>query len=216
MNTRNEPNIAGFWSWFAARSTEILEIVTGKRAGRVTDLIDRALEENGLDLTYEVTQGSAGGELTFTPEGDPEIGRFLDRFVASAPSLSDWLIFSRIQRKTLPTALAFVKALYGIDISNVRFKFAYLDDRYHLCFLHDGLCALDEDRRFLVASTLLDHAIGEEMVMEMIGQLEFQPSAEGIEMALLINEIIHETESQDLVLLPAPGTNLEVPENAAG
>jgi hypothetical protein len=192
MSTLKEPDLAGFWAWFAERESEILEIVTGKRAGRVTEMIDRALEAHGLDLTYEVTEGSAGGELTFTPEGDPELGRFLDRFVAAAPSLSSWLIFSRVQRKPFPTALAFVKALYGIDISDAHFKVAYVADRYHLCFLHDGLAALDEDRRFLVASTLLDHALGEALVMESIGQLEFKPSAEGVAMSLLINEIILE------------------------
>src|SRR5215831_7879058 len=134
-----EPNIPGFWTWFADNHLEILEIMQGKRTGRVTEMIDCALTANRLALTYEVTESVFGGELTFTPEGDPTLAGFIDRFVASAPSFDRWVIFGRVQRKSLPTALAFVKALHGIALSEARRKITWAEDRMHPCFLHDGL-----------------------------------------------------------------------------
>lgn len=193
------PNLVGFWTWFADHQGEIFEIIQGKKPGRVTEMIDQALRQMNLqDLTYEVTGGPGGAELTFTPQGDPVMARFLDRFVNEAPSLENWMIFSRIQRKALPAALKFVKALHGIDISDARFKSVELEGRYHLCFLHDGLFVLDDHRRFSVASTFLDHALGERTVMEWIGQIEFKKSGEGIAMGFLVNEILVETS--DLIL----------------
>jgi hypothetical protein len=193
-----QPNITGFWSWFADNHVEILEIMQGKRTGRVTEMIDEALAKNRLALTYEVTESVFGGELTFTPEGDAQVAVFIDRFVAFAPTLDGWVIFGRIQRKSLPTALAFVRALHGIDLSSTRFKVAWADDRIHLCFLDDALSALPEDQRYLVAGTFLDHALGESVSMEWVGAIDFKPSAEGIEMALMINEIIGELEGPRL------------------
>jgi hypothetical protein len=189
-----EPNILGFWTWFAENNARITEIMEGKREGRVTDLIDSALAANGLDFTYEVTEGVFGGELTFTPEGDPQLAAFVDRFVAHAPSFGDWVVFSRVQRKALGTALAFVKALHGVDLEDARFKVVWADERFHLCFLHDGLFALDEDKRYAVVSTFLDHALGEEISMEWVGTLDFKPSGEGVAMGLMINEIIAEID----------------------
>lgn len=191
-------NVTGFWGWFAERNVELLEIISGKREGRVTQMIDRALAENGLNLSYDVTEGVFGGELTFTPEGDPSVAEFIDGFVASAPSFDAWVIFPRRQRKSLAAAHAFVEVLHGIDLHDLHFKVVELEGRYHLCFLHDGLLALDEEHRYAVAGTFLDHALGEEILMRTIGQLEFRPSGPGIEMSLLINSIIRETMDADI------------------
>jgi hypothetical protein len=200
------PNLVGFWTWFADHQAEIFEIIQGKKPGRVTEMIDHALREMNLqDLTYEVTGGPGGAELTFTPQGDPVMARFLDRFVNEAPSLENWMIFSRIQRKSLSSALKFVKALHGIDISDARLKSVELEGRYHLCFLHDGLLALDDEKRFSVASTFLDHALGERTVMEWIGQLEFKKSGEGISMGFLVNEILVETTDELVTSLRPAG-----------
>jgi hypothetical protein len=200
------PDMLGFWQWFADHQSELLEIVQGKKAGRVTELIDGALASARLGhLTYEVTGGPAGAELTFTPQGDPVLARFIDHFIASAPSFERWMIFGRVQRKSLAAALKFVKAIHGIDISDARMKSVELEDRYHLCFLHDGLFALDEEKRFAIASTLLDHAIGEQTVMQWIGQIEFRKSGEGVAMGLLFNEIMRETADEPITSLRPAG-----------
>lgn len=195
-----DPDIRGFWSWFADHQAEILQIIQGKKAGRVTEMIDRALASTNLHhLTYEVTGGASGAELTFTPQADPLLAYFIDRFVAAAPSFENWMIFGRVQRKSIAQALKFVKAIHGIDISEAKLKSVELDDRYHLCFLHDGLFALTDDRRYTIASTFLDHALGEQTMMDWIGQLEFKKSGEGIEMGLLINELIVETSEESMI-----------------
>lgn len=189
----SQASIRGFWEWFEQHHTDIMAIMAGQRPGKVTELIDEALANQGLSMTYEITEGRFGGELTFTPCGDPVAAAFVDRFVAEAPPLDTWVIYSRRQRKSLQSALAFVKAVHGIDIADAHFQVRSVDGRYHLRFLHDGLLALDEDQRFAVAATFLDHALGEAVAMNYIGSIDFRPTTEGIEMGLVINQLISET-----------------------
>ncbi len=191
-NPSNE-NIRLFWKWFADHQEEVLEIMAGRRQGKVTDRIDKALSDAGLNLTYEVTEGTFGGELTFTPMGDPEMARFIDRFVAAAPSFETWMVHGRRQRKPLKAALAFVQALHDVDLSGARLKVRNFEGRYYLCFIHAGLSQLSEEMRFGVAATFLDHALGEAVTMSKIGGIEFRPEGEGIEMSLVINQLTRES-----------------------
>lgn len=201
-----DPDIRGFWTWFADHQAEVLEIIRGTKTGRVTEMIDQALAATHLHhLTYEITGGALGAELTFTPQGDPLLGYFIDRFVSAAPSFESWMIFARVQRKSLAAALKFVKALHGVDISEAKLKSVELDDRYHLCFLHDELFKMAEERRYSIAMTFLDHALGEQTVMDWIGQIEFKKAGEGIAMGLLINEIIVETSEEPITSLRPAG-----------
>ncbi len=187
-------DITGFWTWFSANHEQILEIMGGRRPGKVTEMLDRALEANHLNLTYVVTEGLTGAELTFTPEGDPQVAAFIDKLVEAAPKLETWVIRGRIRRKSIKAAIAFVEAVHGIDLANLHFKVRHLDGKYHLLFLSDVLMALDEEKRFAVAATFLDHALGEEIAMEYVGSAEFSANvAGGIEMGLVINQITRET-----------------------
>ncbi len=193
MAVADGPDIRGFWAWFADRQYEILEIVSGRRPGRVTDLIDEALFENNIHLTYDVTESALGGELTFTPEGNPDLARFLDRFVAAAPAFDTWLIFNRRQRKSLDIALRLVHSVHAIDLSTTRFKVSFKAGRYHLGLLSDELYELSEADRMRVATIFLHYALGEELVTQCVGDLEFLPSGDGIGMGLLVNEIVCDT-----------------------
>ncbi len=56
---------------------------------------------------------------------------------------------------------------------------------------------MSEDERYEVASTFLDHALGEQTVIDYVGQIEFQPTGGGVAMALLINQIIRETSNDE-------------------
>ena len=195
---RETEKIRVFWKWFADHHGEILEIMGGRRPGKVTDMIDKALTDAGLSLTYEVTEGTFGGELTFTPMGDPEMARFIDRFVASAPSFETWMIHGRRQRKPLKAALAFVQALHDVDLNGTRLKVRFLEGKYYLLFINERLAQMPEEQRFAVAATFLDHALGEAVTMSRIGGLDFKTAGEGIEMGLVINQITHETGTGDL------------------
>lgn len=190
------PDFRGFWQWFADHNHEILEIMAGRRPGKVTDVIDEALREHDLSFVYEVTEGPFGGELTFTPEGDPTLAKVIDRFVAQAPSFDTWVVHSRRHRKSFSAALAFVKALHGVDLTGLHFKVRNLGGQFHLLFIHPGLAALEEDRRFAVAATFLDHALGEAVAMSFVGALEFRDAGDGIDAPLVVNQIIREAEEE--------------------
>ena len=201
------PDPQGFWRLFADHNHEILEIMAGRRSGKVTDVIDDALRAHHLSFVYEVTEGPFGGELTFTPEGDPTAARVLDHFVAQAPSFDTWVVHSRRNRKPLKAALAFVKALHDVDLTGLHFKARKLGGQFHLLFIHPGLAALDEDRRFAVAATFLDHALGEAVAMSFVGGLDFRADGEGIDAPLVVNEIIREAGQEaasQLALTAAP------------
>jgi hypothetical protein len=189
------PDIDGFWGWFRSNHGRILEIMAGRRDGKVTELLDQALASHHLNLTYEVTEGVTGAELTFTPEGDPKVAAFIDKLLEKAPALENWIIHGRIPRKSLKAAIAFVHAVHGIDLSELHFKVRNVEGQYHLLFLSDDLMKLSEDQRFEVAATFLDHALGEGRAMEYVGGVDFHParSEGGIEMGLVINQITRET-----------------------
>jgi hypothetical protein len=188
------PDFRGFWQWFADHQLEILEIMAGRRPGRVTDVLDDALRGRNLNFVYEVTEGTFGGELTFTPEGDAAVAKVLDRFVAMAPSFDTWVVHSRRQQKPISAALAFTKAIHGIDLHGLHLNVRKLSGQYHLQFIHPELAALGDDRRFAVVATFLDHALGEALSMSVIGSVDFKQVGDGIDMPLVINQIIREAE----------------------
>lgn len=190
------PDPAGFWAWFSEHQHSLLEIIRGRGQGKVTDQFDAALARHGLQVAYEITEGELGGELTFTPEGDPEVAAFLDRLVKAAPTLPAWRIHSRIQRKSLAQAKAFVKALHGVDLTGLHLQVATQDGLYHLRFLHPDLARLPENQRFDVAGTFLDHALGEAIAMGFVASVGFTERGEGLEVALVINEIIRRAEQE--------------------
>jgi hypothetical protein len=186
-------DVDGFWKWFEAHHEEILEIMGGRRDGKVTDMVDKALEQHRLNLTYDITEGVKGAELTFTPMGDANVAAFIDALLAKAPKLDTWVMHGRTQRKSLTAALAFIQAVYAIDLADLHFKVKQTDEKYHLLFLSDPLAALPEEKRFEVAASFLDHALGEDLAMEIIGSVDFKPARPGgIEMGLVINQIIRE------------------------
>ncbi len=182
-----------FWTWFAAQERELADIVAGAIEGRVTEQLDAALKQHNLTLVYDITETPSGAELTFTPEGDPDVAPMVDAFVESAPVLSRWVVHSRRQRKPLPQALGFVKALHKIDLSEARLDVRLHNGKYHIRFLHDELHNLSEDQRFEIAASFLDHAAGESVAMAYVGGVDFAAlSDHGFEMALAINQLIAE------------------------
>lgn len=192
MSTKRDTSAAGFWQWFVGHHGELLDIVHRRREGRVTDLLDHALRANDLNLAYDVIESEKGAELTFTPEGDEGKVARIERIVASAPKIEGWTFHARRQRKTLEAALAFVRALHGFDLSGARMSIATREDgRFDLTFIHEQLAQMDE-QRYAVVGTFLDHALGEEVTMSFIGDIDFKPTGDGIVMSLLINELISE------------------------
>lgn len=187
------PDPRGFWRWFAGHQSELLAIVRGEQTGRVTERIDEALAKFNLSFVYEVTEGVFGGELTFTPEGDPDGAVAVDDFVAQAPSFRNWVIHSRRQRKSLQTAVAFTRAVHGVDLTDARVVVKLHLGQYHLRFIHAPLAELSEERRYGTVASFLDHALGEAVATNYIGGVDFKPEGEGIDMALVINQIVRET-----------------------
>ena len=184
------PNPEAFWTWFASHERELADIVAGATEGRVTEQLDQALTQHGLSFVYDVTETP---ELTFTPEGDPARAVLGDSFVEGAPMLTRWVVHSRRQRKPLPQALSFVRALHGIDLSNASFDVRLHEGRYHVRFQHNELVQRGEDERFAVAASFLDHALGEAVAMTYIGGVDFAERTEGgIDMAIAVNQLLAE------------------------
>ena len=184
-----ERDIDGFWAWFKGEAKQLAAIVDGSASGKVTDVLDAALSDHGLELTYEVSLDAHGPELTFTPEGDPDRAALVDRVAMRAGAVRGWTIHARRQPKALPSALAFVQAMHGIDLSAARFDVRADGDAYFICFKHDALYARSEDERFEIAATFLDHALGEAFTMRAVRGLEFAAAGDGVEMGLMVNQL---------------------------
>lgn len=194
MNDHQSPDVVGFWAWFAGEADGLAATVSGEGQARITTLMDEALARFRLPITYEVSAGESGPELVFTAEGDRERAEFLKKVVEQAPK-TVWSIHPLRPRRPLDAALAIVHAVHGLDLAPARFQARVVDGMFHLRFLSDELFRLDDKVRHDAAALFLDYALGEELATATVAGLDFQPSGEGISMALMVNELIRKAQS---------------------
>lgn len=187
-------DIPRFWSWLSAESERLrAAMLSGGAEVDPTVEIDGALKDCELELAYDLAVIGDQAELTFTPEGDRERAAFVDEVVSAAPAIAGWEFHSRRQRKPLPVAIGFVQEEHGVDLSDTRVLAVSKDGLYKITFIDPVLASRPEAERYGVAATFLDHALGEAVAMQRIVAVDFEPGPGGIEMALVINNIIVET-----------------------
>lgn len=181
----------GFWAWFASQAEELRALVKrDEDRGSAVHRLDAALAEHGFRVAYDLVASQETVDLTFTPEGDDEQIPVVDALVDAAPAQPHWVFHGRRQRKPLPVALDFVKAVHGIDLKDLRFQVRVQDGLHFLRFMHPDLAERPEDQQYIIAASLLDHALGEDRAQRYVGGVSFSAEYGGIDMALVISELI--------------------------
>ena len=196
-------NVAGFWRWFEGQADTLAEVVAGRRHANITQMMDAALTEHGLPLTYEISAGVDGPELIFSAEGREDWASFLTEMVEKAPA-TGWTIHPSRPRRPLEVALSIVREVYGVDLTDSRLQARVVDDRFHLRFLDDQLYRLADNVRHDAAALFLDYALGERLATATVAGLDFQPGGDGIAIPLMLNELIRKAESAGSVSAVEP------------
>lgn len=185
--------MTSFWAWFSGEAEALRAAMLGRGGDRnPTAEIDHVLAAQGLELAYDLAVVGEMAELTFTPQGDPKAAAFVDEVVSAAPATTGWWFHSRRQRKPLSVALDFVQEVHGLDLSQARLRARSKEGVYQVCFVDAALAARPEEERYAIAGTFLDHALGEAVATEWVAAVAFEEGPGGVEMSLVINQIIHE------------------------
>jgi len=185
---------ADFWTSFAAVSGSLRTQALGGGLDHVFRQIQALLARHGLDWAFEITTDEHGNAvLAFTPGGDREVAQSIDALLAIQPVIPNWRIFGRRQRKPLADAYVFVREIYGIDLTRELFELEGKRDGYVVTMISDQAADFDDEEARGLVSTLLDHALGEDVVMEKVQELRTSRSRAGDQMTL--------AELRDILLL---------------
>jgi hypothetical protein len=171
---------ANFWRSFEQHAVEIRELLSRDEMNLAFSAVEEVMRSCGLDLAFDLTTAPLGGALlVLTPEGDPVQAQIIDELVDAAPPIEGWTVVGRRERKPVSDALAFVRHIYGIDISGARFDVTEAEGKYQVT-MHEPACGhLTEEERIGLLATYLDHALGEDLVMRRIAQMDIHVGSGG-------------------------------------
>lgn len=168
-----------FWEAFSTMSGELGQDVASGKLREAFQRVDALLQGLDLDFCFELTREGDTAVLVLTPEGDPQKGSMIDALVAAKPEIPGWRVYRRRQRKPLKDALAFVRRIYGLDLSDATFDLRGSPGRYEVVMHSKVAEGLAPDEAYGLVATFLDHAIGEEVVMARVSRMEASQSAGG-------------------------------------
>ena len=159
-----------FWTRFVTEIAPLGQHIIQNYTA-VFESVESALAEVGVDFVFDVTAFDDGGGLIFTPEGDEEVARAIDVFLAERPEVPGWRIFGRRQPKSWHDALLLVGQIAETNLSDARFAVWRAGSGLAVDVVAAELAQFEEPSAKSIAMLLLHHALGEEFVMNSIQEL---------------------------------------------
>lgn len=160
-----------FWISFLESSSTVREHIHAKRMRAAFELVEELLLAHGYDFAFELTAEGASSVLVLTPEGDIDRARYIDELLSSRPEVPGWKFFGRRQRKEFEDALTFVRHIYGRDAGDVIFQASHSNRGHDVTVITQAMAGLSPDVAHGLAVTLLDHALGEDVVMSKVSAI---------------------------------------------
>lgn len=157
-----------FWVEFLEFSTTVREHVRARRMRAAFDIVEAILQVHGFDFAFELTEEKTLSVLVLTPEGDREQARCIDELLARRPDVPGWKFYGRRQRKEFKDALTFVRHIHGCDASDVMFHASDSGSGHEITVITQAMQGLSSGAAHGLAATLLDHALGESVVMSQV------------------------------------------------
>lgn len=181
MSSRMEQD---FWLLFSVSAEELAKEISKNNLRAAFDRVEVMLRQHGFDFAFELTKEGNDSVLVLTPEGDQREAQLIDELIKAMPKIPGWRVYPRRQRKPLSDAFAFVRNIYGVDISEATFDLRKSSARYEVVMSSSSLADLEPDEVKGLIGTFLDHAIGEDAAMTLIvgvsgqssGRLHFSPA----------------------------------------
>lgn len=165
-----------FWEAFLRVSDDLGSRLRAEDLRGVFQEVEKMLNESGHRFAFELTEEEGLAVLVLTPEGDPLAASEIDRLMESRPNIPGWRVYGRRQRKELEDALTFVRHIYGVDISDARFKVEPLADGYSVTMSTSVTQDFSNEESSGLVANFLDHALGEEVVMSLVRRIVVEES----------------------------------------
>jgi len=111
----------GFWQAFVAEAGALASRVATGNLRNAFQRVESLLQDHGFDFCFELTKEGGHAVLVLTPECDEERARRIDELIQVSPEIPGWRVYGRRQRKLLEDAFAFVRHIYGLDVTDSSF-----------------------------------------------------------------------------------------------
>jgi len=160
-----------FWRAFGAEAVALATRVTSGDLRGVFQRVETLLLEHGFDFCFDLTEEGHEAALVLTPEGDPVQARRIDELVHSRPEIPGWRVYGRRQRKPLADAVAVVRNIYDVDVSDATFDLRETPRGFEVTMRSKAVRNLKTEEAQGLIATFLDHAVGEAVVMERVAGL---------------------------------------------
>jgi hypothetical protein len=160
----NEVNV--FWDNFRRNSIAWASYLRSGSEQVVFEEIDKLLDNCRLPYCFDITHDDSRCYLIFSPEGDEEVAKKIDELVMAAPTIPNWEVYGRRQRKPFKDVCAIVRRLYLIDASMTRFRLLEKEDGPFIQMFVSPDADLTPDEMRGLINTFLWHFFGEDVVMD--------------------------------------------------
>jgi hypothetical protein len=166
--------ISAFWAWFSSISDELAANVEEKA---VLEELDKKVRDLHPGLSWEIGPGrTREWQLVISPNLDRELRSLARAIVAQAPVLPEWQFYAA--RRPKDWNYQFQIGTEGGHLRNLdasRWKFVlleYPDETQEILLQASDAISLREDERWQAAAIVLESILGEDMVLDRIGEFE--------------------------------------------
>lgn len=157
-----------FWTAFSESSHAIRTLLIEGETKTAFKVVEALLASSGFEFCFALTMEQGQGVLTITPEGDPEIGREIDRMMLFRGDIPGWVIYSRRQRKPVDDAFEILKGIYGCEARDAVFSVRQVDGGWDVVMYTVAVDRFTQAEADGFIATFLEHVLGEEFVMTRI------------------------------------------------
>lgn len=167
----------GFWSAFQREAAELRAKVFSRDIVSAHRRVQELLTAARYPYVHELTSMGDDAVLVLTPEGDRAIARIVDWFVSFAPSIPGWVVHRRRQPRPVDQAFRLTEIAFGVDVKDALFLDVECSDGLTVMMFTSASRYLHGDQQQGLVAFLLQHLLGEAVVIEFIagGMLEPLP-----------------------------------------
>lgn len=158
-------NTVKFWQRFSRIAEILRQKILSDELRFAFYEVEKVLQECEYHFAFELTHDGHNAILILTPEGDQTIAAQIDSLLAGKPAIDSWIIYGRRQKKTIKDAFTFIHHIYGIDISDCKFSMTESIEGLKINLASRSIEGLSGEERQGLVATLLDHLVGEEVMM---------------------------------------------------
>jgi hypothetical protein len=198
-DARRQPIVQLFWEQFNSEKDTLRSQIFEGSVRAAYDRIGALLALAHYPHVHEITSDDNSAILIFTPESDPSVAEIVDWFVKAAPTamLSGWKVFNRRQRKPLKDAFLLLEHVYEVDATDAVFSIEPTLNKFDIVMYTASAVILGEPEKEGFVSFFLEHALGEEIAMGLIGHrsvMPFDPKKECHPADLFVETILNSVD----------------------